>query len=75
MEGAGSIRASNWLYSVAPKDGTVFGTVSTEEKARLAREAGDPAKVAAAQKALGDIQAQLDRKAAAAPPVSTPPAG
>lgn len=28
MEGAGSIRASNWIYSIAPKDGTVFGTVS-----------------------------------------------
>jgi tripartite-type tricarboxylate transporter receptor subunit TctC len=28
MEGAGSIRASNWMYAVAPKDGTVFGTVS-----------------------------------------------
>ncbi|MCC6890760.1 MAG: hypothetical protein IT536_19720 [Hyphomicrobiales bacterium] len=28
MEGAASIRAANWIYSVAPKDGTVFGTVS-----------------------------------------------
>lgn len=26
MEGAGSLRAVNWLYNVAPKDGTVFGT-------------------------------------------------
>ena len=26
MEGAGSIRLANWIYSVAPKDGTVFGT-------------------------------------------------
>jgi tripartite-type tricarboxylate transporter receptor subunit TctC len=27
MEGAGSMRLANWLYRVAPKDGTVFGTV------------------------------------------------
>jgi tripartite-type tricarboxylate transporter receptor subunit TctC len=26
MEGAGSIRLANWLYAVAPKDGSVFGT-------------------------------------------------
>jgi tripartite-type tricarboxylate transporter receptor subunit TctC len=26
MEGAGSLRATNWLYNAAPKDGTVFGT-------------------------------------------------
>jgi len=26
MPGAGSLRAANYLYSVAPKDGTVFGT-------------------------------------------------
>jgi tripartite-type tricarboxylate transporter receptor subunit TctC len=26
MEGAGSLRLANWLYRVAPKDGTVFGT-------------------------------------------------
>ena len=26
MEGAGSLRLANWLYQVAPKDGTVFGT-------------------------------------------------
>ena len=26
MEGAGSLRAANWLYNIAPKDGTVFGT-------------------------------------------------
>ena len=25
MPGAGSIRATNYLYNVAPKDGTVFG--------------------------------------------------
>ena len=25
MPGAGSIRAANYLYNVAPKDGTVFG--------------------------------------------------
>ncbi|MDO9222237.1 MAG: phosphate/phosphite/phosphonate ABC transporter substrate-binding protein [Caulobacter sp.] len=41
----------------------------------LAKEAGDAAKVAAAQAALADIQAQLDRKAAAAPPPATTPAG
>jgi tripartite-type tricarboxylate transporter receptor subunit TctC len=28
MEGAGSMRLANWLYSVAPKDGTAIGTVS-----------------------------------------------
>ncbi|CAN0189835.1 unnamed protein product, partial [Phaeothamnion confervicola] len=28
MEGAGSLRLANWLYNVAPKDGTVFGTTS-----------------------------------------------
>ena len=28
MEGAASIRLANWLYTVAPKDGTVFGTVA-----------------------------------------------
>ena len=27
MEGAGSIRLANWLYNVAPRDGTAFGTV------------------------------------------------
>ena len=26
MEGAGSLRAVNWLYNIAPKDGTVFAT-------------------------------------------------
>lgn len=34
----------------------------------LARESGDAARIAAAQAALDDLQAQLDRKAAAAPP-------
>lgn len=28
MEGAGSLRLVNWLYSAAPKDGTVLGTFS-----------------------------------------------
>jgi tripartite-type tricarboxylate transporter receptor subunit TctC len=27
MEGAGSLRLANWLYRVAPKDGTVFGII------------------------------------------------
>jgi tripartite-type tricarboxylate transporter receptor subunit TctC len=27
MEGAGSLRLANWLYNVAPKDGTAFGIV------------------------------------------------
>jgi tripartite-type tricarboxylate transporter receptor subunit TctC len=27
MEGAGSLRMTQWLYNVAPKDGTVFGTI------------------------------------------------
>jgi tripartite-type tricarboxylate transporter receptor subunit TctC len=27
MEGAGSLRLANWLYQVAPKDGTAFGTI------------------------------------------------
>jgi len=27
MEGAGSLRLANWLYNVAPKDGTVFGMI------------------------------------------------
>jgi tripartite-type tricarboxylate transporter receptor subunit TctC len=27
MEGAGSLRLANWLYNVAPKNGTVFGTI------------------------------------------------
>ena len=27
MEGAGSLRLANWLYRVAPKDGTAFGTI------------------------------------------------
>jgi tripartite-type tricarboxylate transporter receptor subunit TctC len=27
MEGAGSLRVTNWLYNVAPKDGTVFATI------------------------------------------------
>jgi len=26
MDGAGSLRMTNWLYEAAPKDGTVFGT-------------------------------------------------
>jgi tripartite-type tricarboxylate transporter receptor subunit TctC len=26
MEGAGSVRLANWLYAIAPKDGTAFGT-------------------------------------------------
>ena len=28
MEGAGSIRLTNWLYSIAPKDGTALGTIA-----------------------------------------------
>ena len=28
MTGAGSLRAANWIYNVAPKDGTVIGTVA-----------------------------------------------
>src|SRR5208282_3998060 len=28
MTGAGSLRAANYIYSVAPKDGSVFGTFS-----------------------------------------------
>src|SRR5579883_549343 len=28
MEGAGSLRAANWLYAAAPKDGSVIGMVS-----------------------------------------------
>ena len=27
MEGAGSLRLANWLYKVAPKDGTAFGII------------------------------------------------
>jgi tripartite-type tricarboxylate transporter receptor subunit TctC len=27
MEGAGSLRLANWLYNVAPKDGTAFATI------------------------------------------------
>jgi tripartite-type tricarboxylate transporter receptor subunit TctC len=27
MEGAGSLRLTNWLYRVAPKDGTAFGAI------------------------------------------------
>src|SRR4029453_1115782 len=27
MEGAGSLRLANWLYNVAPKDGTPFGII------------------------------------------------
>src|SRR5215468_10176636 len=27
MEGAASVRLANWLYNVAPKDGTAFGTI------------------------------------------------
>jgi tripartite-type tricarboxylate transporter receptor subunit TctC len=27
MEGAGSLRLANWLYNIAPKDGTVFGAI------------------------------------------------
>jgi tripartite-type tricarboxylate transporter receptor subunit TctC len=28
MEGAGGLRAANWLYNVAPRDGSVLGTVN-----------------------------------------------
>jgi hypothetical protein len=28
MEGAGSRRAANWLYNLAPKDGSVLGVVA-----------------------------------------------
>src|SRR4030088_3647859 len=27
LEGAGSLRLANWLYNVAPKDGTAMGTI------------------------------------------------
>jgi len=27
MEGAGSLRLTNWLYNIAPKDGTAFATI------------------------------------------------
>lgn len=40
-----------------------------------AREGGDPAKIAAAQKALDEIQAELDRKAATSAAAPVPPAG
>jgi len=30
MPGAGSLRATNWLYSVAPRDGTVLGTFARD---------------------------------------------
>jgi tripartite-type tricarboxylate transporter receptor subunit TctC len=30
MPGAGSLRATNWLYSVAPRDGTVFGIIARD---------------------------------------------
>lgn len=45
MEGAGSLRATNWLYNAAPKDGTVFGTF---------------ARGAAFEPLLGQGQAQYD---------------
>src|SRR5689334_10035816 len=28
MEGAGSTRLANWLYAVAPRDGSAFGTIA-----------------------------------------------
>jgi tripartite-type tricarboxylate transporter receptor subunit TctC len=28
MEGAGSVRLTNWLYAIAPKDGTALGTIA-----------------------------------------------
>ena len=28
MPGAGGLRAANWIYNIAPKDGTVIGTVN-----------------------------------------------
>jgi tripartite-type tricarboxylate transporter receptor subunit TctC len=28
MEGAGSVRLANWFHAIAPKDGTVFGTIA-----------------------------------------------
>ena len=40
----------------------------------LAKEAGDAGKVAEAQKALADIQAQIDKKAATAPAAAVPSA-
>jgi tripartite-type tricarboxylate transporter receptor subunit TctC len=30
MPGAGSLRATNWLYAVAPRDGTVFGIIARD---------------------------------------------
>lgn len=42
------------------------------ENLGLAKEAGDPAKVAAAEAALADIQSQLDKKAAATPAAAAP---
>ena len=27
MDGAGSLKLANWLYNIAPKDGTAFGTI------------------------------------------------
>jgi tripartite-type tricarboxylate transporter receptor subunit TctC len=30
MPGAGSLRATNWLYSVAPRDGTVLGIIARD---------------------------------------------
>src|SRR5256885_10891573 len=30
MPGAGSLTAANWLYTVAPKDGTAFGLIARD---------------------------------------------
>src|SRR6516165_11318034 len=38
MPGAGSLVAANFLYSVAPRDGTVIGVVARHAAARPARQ-------------------------------------
>ena len=35
MDGAGSLRLANWLYNVAPKDGSAFGIIGDRKSTRL----------------------------------------
>lgn len=52
MEGAGSVRLANWLYNVAPKDGTAIGIVN--RRSLIGVKPGDKGAVSLSLKEGGD---------------------
>ena len=65
MPGAGSLRAANYLYSVAPKDGTEFGIIGPARPVRAAVEPrrrvvrGDEVQLARQPRSLDQYRVRL----------------